>query len=77
MDLFPWSYNELKTYDKDIIQHVIPLEENEKPHRHKVRKVIPKLDSLIKKELEKMVDHSPNKVFRMDFQPHPIHEENR
>ena len=32
-DVFSWSYNELKTYDKDIIQHAIPLEENVKPHR--------------------------------------------
>ena len=54
--MFSWSYNELKTYDKNIIQHAIPLEENAKPHRQKLRKVNPKLTSLVKKELEKMVE---------------------
>ena len=79
-DVFACSYNELKTYDKDIIQHVIPLEENVKPHRHKLRKVNPKLAPLGKKELENMVeenDRSPNKIFIVSFQSSSIQEENR
>ena len=54
-DLFAWSYNN-KNYDKNIIQHAIPLEENVKPHLQKLRKVNPKLALLVKKKLEKMVE---------------------
>ena len=51
-DLFAWSYNN-KNYDKNIIQHAIPLEENVKPHLQKLRKVNPKLAPLVKKELRR------------------------
>ena len=30
-DIFAWTYEDLKTYDTKIIQHVIPLKENAKP----------------------------------------------
>jgi hypothetical protein len=30
-DVFTWTYEDLKTYDMKIIQHVIPLKENDKP----------------------------------------------
>jgi hypothetical protein len=30
-DIFAWTYQDLKTYDMKIIQHVIPLKENAKP----------------------------------------------
>jgi hypothetical protein len=30
-DIFTWTYEDLKTYDTKIIQHVIPLKENVKP----------------------------------------------
>ena len=30
-DIFAWTYEDLKTYDEKIIQHVIPLKENAKP----------------------------------------------
>ena len=30
-DVFAWTYEDLKTYDTKIIQHVIPLKENAKP----------------------------------------------
>ena len=33
MDVFSWSYEDLNTYDKSIIQHKIPLKEGLKPHR--------------------------------------------
>ena len=33
MDVFSWSYEDLKTYDKIIIWHNIPLKEGIKPHR--------------------------------------------
>ena len=30
-DIFAWTYEDLKTYDTKIIQHIIPLKENAKP----------------------------------------------
>ena len=55
-NVFAWSYDELKTYDKSIIQYTTPLEGNEKPHRQKLRKINLKLAPLVKKELQKMVE---------------------
>jgi hypothetical protein len=30
-DLFAWTYNDIKAYKGDIIQHTIPLKEGAKP----------------------------------------------
>ena len=32
-DVFAWSYEDLKEYGTSIIQHKIPIKENEKPFR--------------------------------------------
>ena len=32
-DVFAWSYEDLKSYDTEIIQHKIPLKENQKPFK--------------------------------------------
>ena len=48
-DVFSWSYEDLKTYNKDIIQHKIPLKENKKPFQQKLRRINPILLPLIKK----------------------------
>ena len=32
-DVFAWEYRDLKTYDKDIIQHKIPLEKDTIPFK--------------------------------------------
>ena len=32
-DVFVWSYEDLKSYDTEIIQHKIPLKENQKPFK--------------------------------------------
>jgi hypothetical protein len=42
-DIFAWTYEDLKTYDTKIIQHVIPLKENGKPFQQKLRKMHPSL----------------------------------
>ena len=34
-DVFAWTYEDLKTYDTNIIQHIIPLKEDAKPLKHK------------------------------------------
>ena len=32
-DVFAWSYEDLKSYDTEIIQHKIPFKENQKPFK--------------------------------------------
>ena len=47
-DVFAWTYNEdLKTYDTNIIQHVIPIKSGIKPYQQPLRKMHPKLEPLI------------------------------
>jgi hypothetical protein len=53
-DIFTWTYDDLKEYDKIIIQHIIPMKEGTKLVRHKPRIINPKLKPLVKLELEKM-----------------------
>jgi ribonuclease HI len=36
-DVFTWTYEDLKTYDTSIIEHKIPLKEEAKPFRQKLR----------------------------------------
>jgi len=52
--LFAWTYDELKAYDKTIFQHIIPLREEAKPVKQKIRMMNPKLKPLVKIELEKL-----------------------
>ena len=54
-DIFAWTYEDMKTYDMKIIQHVIPLKENAKPFQQKLRKMHPSLEPLVKKELNKLL----------------------
>jgi ribonuclease HI len=55
-DVFAWSYEDLKAYDTSIIQHRIPIKEDHKPFRQKLRRINPKLLPLIEKEIKKMYD---------------------
>lgn len=54
--VFAWSYADLKQYDSSIIQHTIPIKENEKPFKQKLRRVNPLLMPLIEKEIKKLFD---------------------
>ena len=49
-DVFVWTYEDLKNYDTKIIQHIIPLKEDAKPFKQKLRKMHHSLDPLVKKE---------------------------
>jgi hypothetical protein len=49
VDIFAWSYEDLKTFDTDIIQHKIPLKVGSKPFRQKIRQFNPLLMSIIEK----------------------------
>jgi hypothetical protein len=53
-DIFSWTYDDLKEYDKSIFQHIIPLKEGSKPVKKKLRMINPKLNPLVKMELEKL-----------------------
>jgi len=33
VDVFAWTYEDLKTYDTSVIEHKIPLKEEAKPFR--------------------------------------------
>jgi hypothetical protein len=35
--VFAWTYEDLKTYDTAVIEHKIPLKEEAKPFRQKLR----------------------------------------
>jgi predicted MarR family transcription regulator len=52
--VFAWTYDDLKYYDKTIFHHIIPLREEAKPVKQKVRMMNPKLKHLVKIELEKL-----------------------
>lgn len=49
-------YDDLKTYDTHIIQHVIPIKEGKIPLQQKLRKFRLMLEPLIQNELRKMLD---------------------
>jgi hypothetical protein len=55
-DVFAWSYEDLKVYDTNIIQHTIPIKEDQKPFKQKLRRINPLLLPLIEKEVKKLFD---------------------
>jgi hypothetical protein len=55
-DVFAWTYEDLKTYDTSIIEHKIPLKEETKPFRKKLRQINPMLMPVMEKEVKKILD---------------------
>jgi hypothetical protein len=55
-DTFSWSYEDLKTFDTNIIQHNIPLKAGSKTFRQKIRQCNPMLMAIIEKEMKRMMD---------------------
>ena len=55
-NVFTWSYEDLKSYDTEIIQHKIPLKENQKPFKQKLRRINPIQLPLVEKEIKKMYE---------------------
>ena len=53
--MFSWMYDDLKTFDLNIIQHVIPMKPQTQPFLQKLRKMHPKLETIVKKELNKLL----------------------
>ena len=56
IDVFAWSYEDLKEYDTSIIQHTIPINPGERPFKQKLRRINPKLLPIIEKEIKKLFD---------------------
>ena len=50
-DVFAWSYEDLKAYDTSIIQHKIPIKDDQKPFKKKLRRINPVLLPLIEKRI--------------------------
>ena len=55
-DVFAWTYEEIKTYDTNIIQHVTLIKAGFKPYQQPLRKMHPKLEPLIQSEVKKLLD---------------------
>jgi hypothetical protein len=55
-DIFAWSYEDLKTFDNEIIQHKIPLKVDYNPFRYNIKKFNPMLISIIEKEIKGILD---------------------
>jgi hypothetical protein len=56
VDVFSWKYEDLQTYDTNIIEHKIPLKEETKPFRQKLRQINPMLLPIMEKEVKKLLD---------------------
>jgi hypothetical protein len=56
VDVFTWTYEDLRTYDTSIIKHKIPLKEDTKPFRQKLRQINPMLLPVMEKEVKKILD---------------------
>jgi hypothetical protein len=52
--VFAWTYDNLKAYDKTIFQHIIPLREETKPVKQRIRMMNTKLKPMVNIELEKL-----------------------
>ena len=55
-DVFAWTYEDLKTYDTKIIQHIVPIKAGVKPFQQPLRKMHPKMEPLIQREVKKLLD---------------------
>ncbi|KAH9315596.1 hypothetical protein KI387_024223, partial [Taxus chinensis] len=56
MDVFAWSYQDLKTYQPAEVQHYIPLKPEQKPFKQKLRRHNPTISGTIFAEIQKLLD---------------------
>jgi hypothetical protein len=55
-DVFAWTYEDLKTYDTSVIEHKIPLKEEAKPFKQRLRQINPTLLPVMEREVKKLLD---------------------
>jgi ribonuclease HI len=56
VDVFSWTYEDLRTYETSIIEHKIPLKEESKPFRQKLRQINPILLPIMEKDVKNIFD---------------------
>jgi hypothetical protein len=66
-NMFEWSYEDLNTFDTDIIEHKIPLKVGSNPFKKKIRQFNPMLMYIIEKELKIMLDAKINVPLRYSY----------
>jgi ribonuclease HI len=54
--VFAWTCEDLKTYDTSVIEHKIPLKEEARPFKQKLRQTNPMLLPVMEKEVRKLLD---------------------
>jgi hypothetical protein len=54
--VFAWTYEDLGTYDTTVIEHKIPLKEEAKQFRKKLRQTNPMLLHIMEREVKKILD---------------------
>jgi hypothetical protein len=54
-DVFAWTYEDLRTYDISVVEHKIPLKEEAKPFRQKLRQINPMLLPIMEREVTKLL----------------------
>ena len=54
-DVFAWTYDDMKTFNTQVMQHIILIKQESKPFQQKLRKYHPSLEPTIKKELNKLL----------------------
>jgi hypothetical protein len=54
--VFVWTYEDLETYDTSVIKHKIPLKEEAKPFRQKLKRINSMLLPIMEKEVNKLLD---------------------
>ena len=55
IDVFAWSYTDLKGMPPEIVQHTIPLFPDTKPIRQLQRRMNPRMQLIVKAELERLL----------------------
>jgi hypothetical protein len=53
--VFAWTYDDLNTFNPNIIQYSIPMKPQTQPFQQKLRKMHQKLEPIVKKELNKLL----------------------
>jgi hypothetical protein len=54
-NVFAWTYEDLRTYDTSFIEHKIPLKEEAKTFRQKLRQINPILLPIMEREVKKLL----------------------
>ena len=40
-DVFAWTYDDLKTFNTQVMQHIIPIKQESKPFQQKLKEISP------------------------------------